>query len=765
MRSFAPGGGHGVVPVLAVTVTTVVGGGLLALPIALAPFGPLVAVLLVVGTGLVSTLAMVGLAAAFARSAATLTATDRLQTVVRQRFGASGATLTVVVNVTYLVLVLVAYGIGIGSTLSSTFGGPAVGWTCGYFAVASGLIVLRLRRVLVLAGTTVIVINFALIAALLGLLAGHVERDLLTAMPVAQWREPEVLAPVFGTLVCVYAGFAGLAGLVAPAMRADPSGRSLVRGVAYAMGISTAIYAVWVVVTLGSTPPSAYLAEGAAGISVMAETAGPSAGLVGTAFVAVAMGMAGLTLSFALADLVVERLPTRRHLEVDFARGVVLEGSTDALTRNSLVITVAPEGDDNGVVARARLGTAAAMEPVTQTAWDSRELQERVGYHARDRWLRLTADTRGEGNWRVEATMAVRLHRTWHSAVLQMGFSDVRFRRILAELVRNPATTSQLVARMGVPAAEVTDALAELAAKGVIECAEDGEWRVHFGFRRHSSTMAARRLVASFDESGQDVAGGWSRFGDRDTGATRKGSRPGAWLSSPVTARLAGVAPVLLTLALIVGLLAAEVSFTTTLALVGIVSVVFLGNILPLMLAISSRHNRDLPGPPGVGLPPDWVLWGVIVLFAGVSAVYALVIYQAPVLRIGAGLAVVVAGLAGWWSWRHGGYRDVAVLALDVAGDGELSVRCLDAGTRVPTIAPKRLPPPGGTLEVVIPGGVRSELRVLTRAGDIPPVGLGDLRMSWPRGHFFGEPPPDIGGIRTPCADSDGPVRIRWEVQ
>ena len=403
-------------------------------------------------------------------------------------------------------------------------------------------------------------------------------------------------------------------------------------------------------------------------------------GLVGTAFVVVAMGMAGLTLSFALADLVVERLPTRRHLDVDFARGVVLEGSTDALTRNSLVITVAPAGDDGGVVARARLGTAVAREPVTQTAWDSRELQERVGYHSRDRWLRLTADTQGEGRWRVEATMAVWLHRTWHSAVLQMGFSDVRLRRILTELMRNPATTAQLVARIELSAAEVTEALAELAAKGVIECAEDGEWRVHFGFRRHSNTIAARRLLASFDESGRDGTSRWSLSGDRDPSAMRPRSRSGAWLSSPVTARFAGVVPVLLTLVLIVGLLAAEVSFTTTLALVGIVSVVFLGNILPLMLAISSRHNRDLPGPPGVRLPPDWVLWGVIVLFAGVSAVYALAIYQAPVLRIGASLAVVVAGLAVWWSWRHGGYRAAAVLALDVAEDGELIVRCLDAG-------------------------------------------------------------------------------------
>jgi amino acid permease len=82
------------VPVFGVVFPTIVGGGILALPIALAPLGPVIGVLVVVIIGLLNVVTVAAGALTMVRFSGSMRQQGRLGTLVQQRFGGGAGAVT-----------------------------------------------------------------------------------------------------------------------------------------------------------------------------------------------------------------------------------------------------------------------------------------------------------------------------------------------------------------------------------------------------------------------------------------------------------------------------------------------------------------------------------------------------------------------------------------------------------------------------------------------------------------------------------------------
>jgi hypothetical protein len=691
------------VPVFGVVFPTVVGGGILALPVALAPLGPALALLATVAIGVLNILTIGLLSLAVSRRADSLPAQARLATLTGALLGRGpGALATVVVGVLLLGLVVV-YGLGLSSSLAATVGWSAPGWAVCAMAVSIALVGFQLRRVLTTAGTAVTVANVLILAALLALVGANVDMDLLRSGP-SEPLEPASFTLVFGTLIGAFFGHTSVPTVAPASLRMDPSGRSLLVGSVAAMTAATVVNSGWVLVTLGSTPSASYATAGSTGIDLVSQVAGPLAGWLALAFVLLALGVAGMISAFVLGDLAIEQLPVPRSLVVTMdARTVVIatDGAADPV---ELRLTLARDG--SSPMARARLARLAATQPIDGASWDARRLLDTVGGHRPGRWLRATV-TGDHMAIRTTMTLEVRHHQSSAAVrVLDEGLGG----RALALLVRSPRDTAALATALGIPAEEAADLLAGLEYEGVVERHSDGAWIVHLGQRATAVGSYVPRDLPDVPRS-LDLA-----------------PRSPAWLATSGVARVVAVAPLLVALGLILGLEVQGATFAGLFSLVGIGTFVVVGTTIPLLLAIAARRSADRAvrgGPLDLPAPVLWALWAATVT---VCAVYAIVVYDDAAERIAALVAValscVVAGLA----WRSRALRGSSALVVAVAQDGLVSASLMDAGRTAPVSAPARLPAPGQWFTVLADRAPQSPLRIVVHQDDAPHT-LNDLRV------------------------------------
>jgi hypothetical protein len=339
--------------------------------------------------------------------------------------------------------------------------------------------------------------------------------------------------------------------------------------------------------------------------------------------------------------------------------------------------------------------------------------------------------------------MALRVTQARASRAGRLLDTDDASTEVLIALTRKPMSAADLGLRLGIPHERAVERLTDLLDAGRVEESADGTWHARLG-QRQRSTFAARMLPR----------------GENATASAMPASP--AWLATSAGARVIAAMPLLLALATSLVLIAANVSFAAILSFIGILADMFVGVLLPLVLALSSARSADHSSPPRSPVPPAMVLWLLLGTTLLVLMVYATVIYSGALDRLAAlgavGLAVFLVGAA----WRAGALRPCSALVVQVDDDGDVQARAMDAGRPTPADGMRRLPTNGRALALTIPDGVQGPLRVIARSDDDPADALGALLVTWPSGSVHLDSAGDLNGVLVPFEGRSGAVDVRW---
>jgi hypothetical protein len=317
----------------ALTLTEMVGAGMLALPIALADVGPAVAVVLLVVFGVVNVATIAAIVEAITRDGAIRYGSAYFGRLVRSYLGDAATAVLTPTLLAFLLLVLVAFYIGVATTMADVTAGPPTVWAAVLFVV--GVVILRRENLNATVASALVVgaVNIVLILALALLALPHVQAAHLrhADVPLAGGSfDASPLTLVFGVLLAAYFGHTSAGNAAKVVLRRDPSGRALMGGNVAALAAAVALYCLWVVSVNGAVDPATMAATVGTALGPLAAEVGPLVHVLGTAFVILSMGMGSVHMSLGVSNQVREWLPapasTLRRDRAGWARLADLAG-------------------------------------------------------------------------------------------------------------------------------------------------------------------------------------------------------------------------------------------------------------------------------------------------------------------------------------------------------------------------------------------------------------------------------------------------------
>jgi amino acid permease len=296
----------------ALTLTETVGGGILALPIALAGFGVGAAVAVLVVFGLVNVLTVAALVEGITRNGNMRYGSSYFGRLVGDYLGRAGnAVLTpslFLLNAAGFVVALV----GFGATLAGATGVPIGIWAAVLFAVNVIFLWRGSLTATVASALLIGVVNIALIVAISALAlasaaGGSAGNHAGGVAPAAEGVS--MFGLVFGVVLMAYFGHTSAGSAAKVVLTRDASGRAFLWGSAAAMVSSMALYVLMVVAVALALGDGALVGYPGTAITPLAAKVGPIINVLGTAFVVLAVGFGSIYLSLSLFNQMAELLP------------------------------------------------------------------------------------------------------------------------------------------------------------------------------------------------------------------------------------------------------------------------------------------------------------------------------------------------------------------------------------------------------------------------------------------------------------------------
>ncbi|MEY4339241.1 MAG: hypothetical protein RLZ14_1091, partial [Actinomycetota bacterium] len=654
-----------------VIVVSVVGGSVIALPVAMARLGAIPAGIVMIVMGAINMISVSALAGAAVRSSAVIGGRGRFASMVSHHLGATSGRIAGAASSALWFGIMVVYLLGFGGTLEEVVGGNSAWWTLGLGLVVVAVVTANARRIFVAAASSIATVNVVLLLALILMCLLHFKWGLFTHVgPPDDFVDKEsvldTLDLVFGTALFVFAGFTALFSVGPEVMRADPSGKSLVRGCQYGMAAAIVVNAGWVVAVLSAVEGKKFLDPHSIGVGSIAEVVGGPFKLMATLVVLLGFGLGSVNAGFAAADVVSERLPEVRRLEAVLRPGVTLEVEVPVLGVLLVITAIDTEGR-LALVARARHSARTERQFISGDHWSATPLLREFGSLPSTRWLNL--EVLGENSTgfyvRVETSMQVE-HRPSVDAVWwndRLGGLDLR---IVQEVVRVPSNERELAMRLGVPLDEMRATIGSLVASNSVRRDEDGNIRAVLGRRHRARSVLVNRLYSEL--TGTPM---WS------------GSDGASWLRTRWVKVAARALTAALAVGLAQGLIASETGFGRVVGLVAMATLVLLDGILPLLLGMSLRRQAERPMRFSRHSMPTWVVVLLVVFFMGVCVLYAVAIFSAILERVVSVLAMVMSLACVVSARRAGAFTPRSNIMLEVDRDGTTSAFALRAGTEV----------------------------------------------------------------------------------
>jgi amino acid permease len=292
----------------ALTLTEMIGAGVLVLPIALAGVGPMLGVLILVVLGLLNIATIAGLVEAITR--------DGTMRYGRAYFGrlawsllgrAGGSTITTTLLALNIVSLL-AYVLAFGSALAGATGISAAVWVAALFLINLFFLARRDLGATVATAIVIAAVNIGLILAICVLALTRVDLGKLTS-GMAPGSGVAVLSLAFGVVLIAYFGHTSAGNVAKAVLEKEPSGRGLMRGSIASTATVIGLYALCILAVSGAVERRALVGYDGTVITPLAERVGPSIDVLGVVYVVLAIGLGSIYISLGLFNQIQEWLP------------------------------------------------------------------------------------------------------------------------------------------------------------------------------------------------------------------------------------------------------------------------------------------------------------------------------------------------------------------------------------------------------------------------------------------------------------------------
>jgi amino acid permease len=294
-------------------LTLPAGAGMLALPIAVAGVGALAGILLLIFFGLVNALTAAALAESVARSGTTRFGLGFLGQLVSEYLGNAGSVVLTGVMAANSLLVLIIFYLGIADTFAGATGLPAFVWV--FFIFLVGLYFLTRRSLNTTVASTLVVtaLNVSLLIVIPLFALPYVQPANLAYVRIpfigGQPFDPAILSPILGVMLSNFFSHLLVANYGRVVIRRDPSARTWIWGVIAAIGLTTLISCLWVVLINGALSPQVLASHTGTALTALAAQVGTVVNWLGSICVVLSLGMASIHTSLGLLFLMEERLP------------------------------------------------------------------------------------------------------------------------------------------------------------------------------------------------------------------------------------------------------------------------------------------------------------------------------------------------------------------------------------------------------------------------------------------------------------------------
>jgi amino acid permease len=297
----------------ALTLTEMVGGGVLALPIALAAVGPVAAVVVLVALGLVNMATLAAIVEAVTRDGDIRYGSTYFGRLARGYLGGAATAALTPALLVFSLLVLVAFYVGVATTLADATAVPATVWAAALFVAGAAILRRENLNATVASALVVGAVNIALIVTLAALALSQVEAANLrhVGVPLLDGEpfDASVLTLAFGVVIASYFGHTSAGNSAKIVLQRDPSGRALLLGNVAAIGVAIALYCLFVVAVNGAVEPSAMANAAGTALGPLGDTVGASVHVFGIVFVILAMGMGSVHMALIVTNQVREWVP------------------------------------------------------------------------------------------------------------------------------------------------------------------------------------------------------------------------------------------------------------------------------------------------------------------------------------------------------------------------------------------------------------------------------------------------------------------------
>jgi amino acid permease len=286
----------------ALTLTETVGGGILALPIALAGFGPLAAVALLVVFGLVNVVTLAALVESITRNGQMRYGTAYFGRLVSDYLGRPGLVVLTVALIAVQAVVLLIGLTGFGDVLGNATGMHPGLWAAALFALT--LLILARGSLGATVASAIVVgsVNLVVLLLIAVIAFGSPTASSGGSAP-APGIDPITLALAFGVLVTAYFGHMSAGNVAKHVLARDPGGRSLLMGNVAAMVAVIAVYAVVVSAIYGALDQRALVGERGTVITPLADALGAEIHVLGAIYASLALGIGSLYGAWGLFNL------------------------------------------------------------------------------------------------------------------------------------------------------------------------------------------------------------------------------------------------------------------------------------------------------------------------------------------------------------------------------------------------------------------------------------------------------------------------------
>jgi amino acid permease len=295
------------------TLTETVGGGVLALPIAFAGFGPVGATVMLVIFGLLNTLTVAALVEAITRNGNMRYGTAFFGRLIGDYLGRPGNAVAMPALFALDAVGFFILLVGFATTIAAVTGLSVIACASVLFVVNGILLWRNSLNVTVALAVAIGLLNVALLVAL-SLIALATRGPDPTSAPVELAFDASLLELIFGVALIAYFGHTSAGHTAKVVLARDPGGRQFLAGNVAAMLTAMGLYILFVLAITSAVGADALAGYDGTALTPLAERVGPVAEVLGTIYLVLAVGLGSTFVAFGLYNQMGELLYGSRRL-------------------------------------------------------------------------------------------------------------------------------------------------------------------------------------------------------------------------------------------------------------------------------------------------------------------------------------------------------------------------------------------------------------------------------------------------------------------